>query len=31
VVTGDHTAGQVTVGTALGFGVTVLTFVPTFW
>lgn len=31
VVTGDHTAGQVAVGTALGFGVTVLTFVPTFW
>jgi hypothetical protein len=31
VVTGDHTAGQVTGGAALGFGVTILTFVPTFW
>ncbi len=31
VVTADHTAGQVTAGTALGFGVTVLTFAPTFW
>ncbi|RSN38591.1 hypothetical protein DMC64_41730 [Amycolatopsis sp. WAC 04197] len=30
VVTGDHTTGQVTAGTALGFGITILTFVPTF-
>ncbi|WP_372672684.1 phosphatase PAP2 family protein [Amycolatopsis kentuckyensis] len=30
VVTGDHTPAQVAAGTALGFGITILTFVPTF-